>query len=422
MLTSIRDRILDSGYNNEQLSTLSVKIAEDYPEEKQPEEFMAYMLPWALRKPERVNQILSLLDDRQREFIQTTILNILYNGQLVREATLQMAGRVRPLRRGDNVYAVRRETSTMGRVEETQRRGGTGDSSQHSVSGSGRGGGPDRFIDPERQNSIGDRREGNAEVYAATKGLVESAGLPVVEISDAEAQSMFELTNRSESGTTATDNGEAARYSIETYHGTGADFDSFDFSHMGAGEGNQAFGWGGYVTGVKGIGQYYAKATSNKPLLDGKPFDHSQKSESFPSQSIEYTLARNYGDVEAAIKWYDEMQAQWDSIPRGENTRQPVFGVAAAWLRENGHRISMPTKHLYTVAIPEDNGRNYIDWDVKADREVVRSWMCRAMILQAPANRHLKLLKNGLRIILSVFIKVPTALEIPLTIPYQMMP
>ena len=216
MLTSIRDRILDSGYNNEQLSTLSVKIAEDYPEEKQPEEFMAYMLPWALRKPERVNQILSLLDDRQREFIQTTILNFLYNGQLVREATLQMAGRVRPLRRGDNVYAVRRETSTMGRVEETQRRGGTGDSSQHSVSGSGRGGGPDRFIDPERQNSIGDRREGNAEVYAATKGLVESAGLPVVEISDAEAQSMFELTNRSESGTTATDNGEAARYSIET--------------------------------------------------------------------------------------------------------------------------------------------------------------------------------------------------------------
>ena len=500
MLTSIRDRILDSGYNNEQLSTLSVKIAEDYPEEKQPEEFMAYMLPWALRKPERVNQILSLLDDRQREFIQTTILNFLYNGQLVREATLQMAGRVRTPRRGDNVYPVRREapsdggveeaerrgspgdssqhsvsgsgrgggpdrfidsdkhllyngqpereakdqmaggstffpyrrlsdkidgrggSSTMGRSGEAQERRGSGDSSQHSVSGYGRGGGPDRFIDPERQNSIGDRREGNAEVYAAAKGLVESAGLLVVEISDAEAQAMFELTNKSESGTTATDNGEAARYSIETYHGTGADFDSFDFSHMGAGEGNQAFGWGGYVTGVKGIGQYYAKATSNKPLLDGKPFDHSQKSETFPSQSIEYTLARNYGDVEAAIKWYDEMQAQWDSIPRGEKTRQPVFGVAAEWLRENGHRISMPTKHLYTVAIPEDNGRNYIDWDVKADREVVRSWMCRAMILQAPANRHLKLLKNGLRITLSVFIKVPTALEIPLTIPYQMMP
>ena len=382
MLTSIRDRILDSGYMNDLMSYLYEEVSKDYPEVKQAEEFMAYMLPWALRKPERVNQILSLLDDRQREFIQTTILNFLYNGQLVREATLQMAGRVRTPRRGDNVYPVRREAPSDGGVEEAERRGGTGDSSQHSVSGSGRGGGPDRFIDPERQNSIGDRREGNAEVYAATKGLVESAGLPVVEISDAEAQSMFELTNRSESGTTATDNGEAARYSIETYHGTGADFDSFDFSHMGAGEGNQAFGWGGYVTGVKGIGQYYAKATSNKPLLDGKPFDHSQKSESFPSQSIEYTLARNYGDVEAAIKWYDEMQAQWDSIPRGENTRQPVFGVAAAWLRENGHRISMPTKHLYTVAIPEDNGRNYINWDVKADREMALQVIDRLGALQ----------------------------------------
>ena len=382
MLTSIRDRILDSGYNNKQLTTLSMKIAEEYPEEKQPEEFMAYMLPWALRKPERVDQILSLLDDHQREFVQTTILNFLYNGQPEREAKNQMAGGWRPNRPIPENVDGRGRSSTMGRVEGSQERGDSGDSSQHSVSGSGRGGGPYRFIDSEGQYSIGDRREGNAEVYAATKGLVESAGLPVVEISDAEAQAMFELTNRSESRTTATDNGEAARYSIETYHGTGADFDSFDFSHMGAGEGNQAFGWGGYVTGVKGIGQYYAKATSNKPLLDGKPFDHSQKSESFPSQSIEYTLARNYGDVEAAIKWYDEMQAQWDSIPRGENTRQPVFGVAAAWLRENGHRISMPTKHLYTVAIPEDNGRNYIDWDVKADREMALQVIDRLGALQ----------------------------------------
>lgn len=32
------------------------------------------------------------------------------------------------------------------------------------------------------------------------------------------------------------------------YHGTGADFDMFDSSHMGEGEGNQVFGWGTYVT------------------------------------------------------------------------------------------------------------------------------------------------------------------------------
>ena len=42
------------------------------------------------------------------------------------------------------------------------------------------------------------------------------------------------------------------------YHGSGADFDAFDHSHMGEGEGAQAYGWGTYVTEVEGIGRTYA--------------------------------------------------------------------------------------------------------------------------------------------------------------------
>lgn len=44
----------------------------------------------------------------------------------------------------------------------------------------------------------------------------------------------------------------------KVYHGSGTDFDAFDFGHMGEGEGAQAFGWGGYVTEVEGIGRTYA--------------------------------------------------------------------------------------------------------------------------------------------------------------------
>ena len=46
---------------------------------------------------------------------------------------------------------------------------------------------------------------------------------------------------------------------MRVYHGSGADFDAFDHSHMGEGEGAQAFGWGSYVTEVEGIGRTYAK-------------------------------------------------------------------------------------------------------------------------------------------------------------------
>lgn len=42
------------------------------------------------------------------------------------------------------------------------------------------------------------------------------------------------------------------------FHGSGADFDRFDHSHMSEGEGAQAYGWGTYVTEVEGIGKGYA--------------------------------------------------------------------------------------------------------------------------------------------------------------------
>ena len=48
------------------------------------------------------------------------------------------------------------------------------------------------------------------------------------------------------------------------YQGSGADFDAFDHSHMGEGEGAQAYGWGTYVTEVEGIGMTYAIQNTTK--------------------------------------------------------------------------------------------------------------------------------------------------------------
>ena len=49
-------------------------------------------------------------------------------------------------------------------------------------------------------------------------------------------------------------NGSSVR-EHRVYHSSGADFDAFDHSHMGEGEGAQAYGWGTYVTEVEGIGR-----------------------------------------------------------------------------------------------------------------------------------------------------------------------
>lgn len=42
------------------------------------------------------------------------------------------------------------------------------------------------------------------------------------------------------------------------YHGTDADFEAFDYSHMGEGAGGQAYGWGSYFTEEEGVARSYA--------------------------------------------------------------------------------------------------------------------------------------------------------------------
>ena len=59
---------------------------------------------------------------------------------------------------------------------------------------------------------------------------------------------------------------------IKGYHGSPHSFDNFDFSHMGSGEGAQAFGWGGYIGGLEdtAIGYRNALSQGNKVIsIDG---------------------------------------------------------------------------------------------------------------------------------------------------------
>jgi hypothetical protein len=63
----------------------------------------------------------------------------------------------------------------------------------------------------------------------------------------------------SEEGQRVLDMANGRERQHRVYHGSGADFERFDHSHMGEGEGAQAFGWGTYVTEVEGIGRQYAE-------------------------------------------------------------------------------------------------------------------------------------------------------------------
>lgn len=58
--------------------------------------------------------------------------------------------------------------------------------------------------------------------------------------------------------------GSDPKFSIRTYHGTGAKFDKFDLSHSFEGEGSETFGHGVYVTNSKEIGSNYAQRAKDR--------------------------------------------------------------------------------------------------------------------------------------------------------------
>jgi hypothetical protein len=145
------------------------------------------------------------------------------------------------------------------------------------------------------------------------------------------------------------------------WHGSGAEFEAFDHSHIGEGQGSQSFGWGTYVTSSKAIGRTYAEDANNKlfrskfgnyylqklreALNNGRSFE-SEKQRLLDSHSEMYNKAKEKGSG------YNDFIHDYEKL--GE-------------LKEN----DLPSRHLYTVEITDDNGKNYLDWDSRVGARVL---------------------------------------------------
>ena len=171
------------------------------------------------------------------------------------------------------------------------------------------------------------------------------------------------------------------------YHGSGAEFDHFDHSHMGEGEGVQAYGWGTYVTEVEGIGRTYAESARKKPtyLYGGKemPSDEfhdyvlgkiGDRNENMLNDFM-YNLER-HGVTRAKdiLKKGDLAQYKnlfYQSIGDTRNYAEGKIKAARTLLSLKGIRIRKPKSHLYAIEIPEDNGKNYLDWNSETGKDLV---------------------------------------------------
>ena len=198
------------------------------------------------------------------------------------------------------------------------------------------------------------------------------------------------------------------------YHGSGADFDAFDHSHMGEGEGAQAYGWGTYVTEVEGIGRTYAiqNTTKHNDALralqhdvdaisdqlnrhrDDLKYDEEQlkrANEWRAEAELDYELFKDeaeelkekYGEASPEYRnhlfndiYTDEMKRAQSSVKSTEESiqyrKEKIAELEKALKDKQAEIDELPKefpRHLYTVEIPDDNGSNYLDWNSSLSKE-----------------------------------------------------
>ena len=180
-----------------------------------------------------------------------------------------------------------------------------------------------------------------------------------VKLTDKDIEKLIKASysKLTESGNAGGGNGDFRARKV--FHGSGAQFDKFDHSFMGTGEGAQAFGWGTYVTEVEGIGKQYAKAMRDNKISE------KHKENAIVNNLARQTLASNNGDKNAAL---DELKnllnESWSDKKRVK---------AQIKIIETGKFLpeSKVKANLYTVEIPDDNGTNYLRWKADNNQETI---------------------------------------------------
>ena len=260
-------------------------------------------------------------------------------------------------------------------------------------------------VDRSVRKSRSEKTELTAEERELRDNLVErmrKGGLDVVTDSE-EMQRVIDTENER---TRMMGAGSVREHRV--YHGSGADFDAFDHSHMGEGEGAQAYGWGTYVTEVEGIGRTYAiqNTTKHNDALralqhdvdaisdqlnrhrDDLKYDEEQlkrANEWRAEAELDYELFKDeaeelkekYGESSPKYRnhlfndiYTDEMKRAQSSVKSTEESiqyrKEKIAELEKALKDKQAEIDELPKefpRHLYTVEIPDDNGGNYLDWN-----------------------------------------------------------
>jgi len=179
----------------------------------------------------------------------------------------------------------------------------------------------------------------------------------------------------------------ASSGTIRAYHGSPYDFDRFDASKIGTGEGAQAYGHGLYFAGVEDTAKSYRDSLSGQVLIDGEPMSDSVAGNDY---ILAHALANKQHDQLAAwrktaqqrydhfSRLTDEARARYQKDPEGEGVLAELgrvkhaaeleADVLAAFRRLDGKRVELNPGRMYEVEIAHPES-SLLDWDASFARQ-----------------------------------------------------
>lgn len=179
--------------------------------------------------------------------------------------------------------------------------------------------------------------------------------------------------------------GSDPKFSIRTYHGTGASFDKFDLSHALEGEGSETFGHGVYVTNSSKIGREYAQRAKQRKMADlykNMRYPDGVKDDIFKrrvfgemvndvatggsvASAKEFAKKRVGADANDIQRTLENLKDREKGTEYEQNLKDRLaeYKDALKWIDSiDEDYLTQGNANRYDVDIPDDNG-NYLDWD-----------------------------------------------------------
>ena len=154
---------------------------------------------------------------------------------------------------------------------------------------------------------------------------------------------------------------------MQVWHGSAAVFDYFDGAFMGSGEGSQVYGDGHYVTGVESTGRMYATIATENRQRSNTPIVRWKGQQVDFSSVNPLRLAHDVADSSRTIKEARERAERYADMAE-EQDMKTNWALALDILKQSTKADFKPVpvngnRQLYEVEIPDDNGKNYLDWN-----------------------------------------------------------